>query len=208
MEKILKIKIADYFKDVAKKYSEKLKNLEKAKIGSDLVKKVFEVTDADEETIVFKVGAVEYKAFLKNFAGGANLGTVEVKASNGETYNYVFSSTNEQAEKAMTDYVLACKAVEKTAVKDCLKEVLNASGKILEIDMVKELLDAECGKIVDKYLYKNGFNFSYDKIKKACNYYDKASKAVGNAKKVVENPNEKTINKAMKSVEKLVYFQF
>ena len=208
MEKILKIKIADYFKEVAKKYSEKLKNLEKAKIGSDLVKKVFEVTDADEETIVFKIGTVEYKAFLKNFAGGANLGTVEVKASNGETYNYVFSSTNDQAEKAMTDYVLACKAVEKTAVKDCLKEVLNVSGKVLEIDMVKKLLDAKCGKIVDKYLYKNGFNFSYNEMKTAYKYYDTASKAVDNAKKVVENPNEKTINKAMKSVEKLVNFQF
>jgi len=202
----LEKKLSQIYKEKAQQYADSKKKLN-SKDGEKLIKQVASQFSSETTELTFSIGAIEYKAVISDTSYMmAGFGMIDVTGSNGVKYSFVYSSSVEQAESAMYSYMETCKELGNDVLKNCIKETLKDAGKILEINVIKGLVEAKCGDIIDRSLSKNNISFRYSDIKTCYNYYEKAKNAINSCRG--KNPSAKDIKKAISSVEDLVCFNF
>lgn len=200
--------LANIYKNKALEYSQKKKNLFSSYDAEDVIKAVANEFSSETNKLAFKIGNLEYKATINNTSYMyAGFGTVNVNASNGKKYSFVFSSTYENAINALNDYMNECKYLYNESLKKCIETALSDSAKILELDLIKQFVESQCDDIINKYLAKANVGFKIEDLRTYYNYYDTAKNAINDCINL-ENPTAFKLVKAQKSVEELLTFQF
>ena len=203
---ILKPKLAKIYKDKALEYAQN-NNWLVSRDAEDVIKSVAKQFCNETSELTFTLKGVEYKATIEETSYmAAGFGTVTVKTESDVSYLFIFSTSPSQAKATINNYMDACEALANDQLNACLEAVKSDSMAVLGLDAVEKLIKSKCGDVLDTFLAKKGLKFKFTDIKNYYEYYQTAKKAVSACVNASENPSEKRIDKAIKSVNSLIQY--